>query len=143
VKSEDTNFSSSSIDAVQDDEILFRSVPNKYVTNGYLSSMAFSDRSGEYSVDRAKLNGNDPRKTQKMLTDYVFSVLTGDVRKIELISKPDGALAITHTVDVLPDPEKDNPAHAIIKAQPQPGSAREKKLREALARIALSALLPG
>jgi hypothetical protein len=69
-------------------------------------------------------------------------LLAGKVREIELESRPSGALPIIHTVDVIPDPEIDNLAHAVIKAEPQPGSAREKRLREALAKIASVTLKP-
>jgi hypothetical protein len=148
MKTESTDLQSSPMDFVEDDEVLFRSVLEEYFTNGKLSSQAFTDRDRECSVDRAKLNGNNPKRTQLKPTDFVFSIITGEVRSIELKSRPPNALEIIHTVQVLPKPleatdvYEANEAHAVIKATPEVGSKAERRLREALALIASMVLQP-
>jgi len=109
-------------DRVLDDEILYRRVPDREENyerdNGSYNLLpaAFLDRAKQPSVDRAILRGNDPTECRWEPTDLVVSMITVEVRRIDDISR---------TVDVVPDPIKDhlqlpdNPAHALITADPQ------------------------
>lgn len=128
-------------DLVLDNEVLYRRVPDQkgnYVPeNGSyrVSSAAFGDRSMQPSVDRATLRENDPKKCRWHLTDFVASLVAHEVRNISTIPK---------TIDVVPDPIEnhpkfpDNPAHALITADPEflPNEKTTfRKLRQALARL--------
>ena len=138
---------------VANEEKLYRrvrdQVGNYTLENGRyrVSSAAFGDRGCQPSVDRAKLHNNDPRKTQKELTDFVVRIMCYEVR---------GILDVVHTInnqeqqyaiDVRPDPrrniptEPNNLAHSLIIASPEiPSNPKAvfKKLKIALARLANS-----
>ncbi len=128
-------------DRVLDDEILYRRVPDREENyerdNGSYNLLpaAFLDRAKQPSVDRAILRGNDPTECRWEPTDLVVSMITVEVRRIDDISR---------TVDVVPDPIKDhlqlpdNPAHALITADPQ--FQRNEKTAFRKLRIALSRL---
>lgn len=122
-------------DHVADEEILYRCVrPNYYVRladgTSRPSSQAFTDPEFLISVDRAKLCNHDPRYTQREATDFICSLVTEQVRDIRTVRTP-------HTVRVDPEPVNENPAHAIIHAEPQFASKNAfRKLQEALALIA-------
>jgi hypothetical protein len=127
-------------DQVADDEILYRSVRRDQiipVEGGVrLSSQAFTDRHMQVSVDRAKLRNHDPRNCQMSPTDAVVSLRVSDVRG-SLPGCPE------YEIDVRPDPLPDNPAHALIYAQPQYANPSVfRKLRERLALLARIELLP-
>ena len=137
---------------VADDETLYRRVPcieGLYVIQAdgsvKVSSAAFSDRSFRPSVDRAELCHNDPRKTQRELSDGVVSVVTLDVRSIHTVVQNDtgGKLIQTFRVDVehvpiLKHPTlPDNAAHAEIYTNPAcPNKSVFRKLSERLAQLA-------
>jgi hypothetical protein len=114
-------------DRVGDDETLYRSVraseilrdPGRQIIR--VSSQAFGDRNQEVSVDRAILRGHDPRGSQRSPTDAVVELLTGEVRAICSLVQRDATsqeLGL-YTIDVRPDPLPDNPAHALIYADPR------------------------
>lgn len=106
-------------DQVLDDEVLYRRVPDREGNyerdkgSYILLPAAFLDRAKQPSVDRAKLRDNDPTKCILEPTDFVVSLVAIEVRRIDDLSR---------TVDVVPDPIKDdpqlpdNPAHALITA---------------------------
>lgn len=139
-------------DRVDDDEKLYRRVPNHPgnivpLENGEyrVSSAAFGDRQMKPSVDRAKLRNNDPRNSQDSPTDYVAGLVAHDVRnKIDVPRNINGKQERCH-VDVIPDPIKDhpdlpdNPAHALICAVPDLSPDEKavfRKLKTALAGLA-------
>lgn len=139
---------------VENDEKLYRRVPDK--SGNYkrtedgryrVSSAAFGDRSHKPSVDRAWLRDNDPKKTQKELTDFVVRIMCSDVRGISDVHHTINTQEQQFLIDVKPDPirndpnEPDNIAHALIIAAPDIAQNQAmvfKKLRRALARIANS-----
>jgi hypothetical protein len=95
----------------------------------------------EPSVDRAKLCNNDPTHTQHEPKDGVISLIARDIRAIGTVEQYDkkGHLEYTHTIDVIPDPIKnqpplpDNPAHAF--AEPEYRNEKTfRRLKQALAR---------
>lgn len=136
-------------DKVEDDEVLYRSVPNGCftITDGALrlTSTAFNDPTQKPSVDRAKLCGANPAYTKKKPTDGVVSLTALSVRQIADVVQNDkhGKPILAHAVDAIPDPVKNHPAlpdnlaHALIVTNPdfESGSVF-KKLKESLARIA-------
>jgi hypothetical protein len=127
-------------DHVADDEILYRSVRRDQiipVAGGVRpSSQAFTDRHMEISVDRAKLRDHDPYQSQMSPTDAVVSLRVSDVRGT-LPARPE------YAIDVRPDPLPENPAHALIYAQPQfANQSVFRRLRERLALLARIELLP-
>lgn len=134
-------------DRVSDSELLYRRVPDRpgdfYIPisgGGYrATSGAFGDRRSakkkQPSVDRAILRDNNPANAQCRPTDSVVSFTAGEVRRITGFGR---------TIDVVPSPikdappEPDNPAHALIVAEP-PFTANNKefkRFRQALAGIA-------
>ncbi len=139
-------------DQVGDDEVLFRCVRRAYVKveNGALriSSLAFTDPELEISVDRADLCSHDPKHTQRSQEDYVCTLMTHAVRAIEDVRRmgKDGKTVVQqHVVLVEPKPEKEdaekgvkeNPAHAVIRADPQIANDRVfRRLQDALTRLA-------
>lgn len=136
-------------DKVEDEEVLYRSVPNECFTiaNGalQLTSTAFNDPTQKPSVDRAKLCGANPVYTKKRPTDGVVSLTVLSVRQIADVVQNDkyGNPKFAYAVDAIPDPVKDDPvlpdnlAHALIVANPDFESKSVfKKLKESLARIA-------
>jgi hypothetical protein len=136
-------------DHVADQEWLYRSVRQSEIIyeNGHPrpSSQAFADRTQQVSVDRALLIDNDPRRTQKSETDAVVSLLAAEVRGIHTLIRRDaqGNKTGVYAIDVRPDPLPDNPAHALIVADPEFASSKHfRKLRESLARLAQIVPLP-
>lgn len=132
---------------VADDELLYRRIRPDGITSALqpsgeyrLSSSAFSDSTGEISVDRARLCGSDPAWTQKGdPRSGVVSLLTQAIRAISDLhtNDPKGNPLITHTVDVKPDPLPDNRAHALIVAVPPITSKSAfRRLQTALAQLA-------
>src|SRR5437868_5813726 len=71
-------------DHIADEEELYRSISPDYLTRegGVLRarSEAFGDRGHRVSVDRARLIGNDPRRTRKSRADAVAQLLAAAVR---------------------------------------------------------------
>lgn len=134
---------------VEDDEVLYRSVPDRCFTIAdgalRLTSTAFNDPAQKPSVDRAKLCDANPAYTRKRPTDGVVSLTACSVRQIADVVQNDkhGNPKLAYAIDVIPDPVKDHPllsdnlAHAIIMANPdfESGSVF-RKLKESLARIA-------
>ena len=136
---------------VDNDEDLFRQVPNvgshfAHVEGRLrLSTSAFNDSAFKPSVDRARLNGNDPKRTQKKPSDGVVKLIAQEVRSIAGVVKyeVDGREQTKFKIDVIPDPIEPqdggcgNPAHALIVADPSIGTqGMFKKLKESLARLA-------
>jgi hypothetical protein len=127
-------------DPVADDEILYRSVRRDQIVpvEGGVrpSSQAFTDRRMEVSVDRAKLRDHDPHQSRMSATDAVVSLRVADIRGT-LPGRP------AYAIDVRPDPLPENPAHAVIYAQPQfANQSVFRKLRDRLAWLARIELLP-
>ena len=136
-------------DKVEDDELLYRSVPNGCFTIAdgalRLTSTAFNDPTQKPSVDRAKLCGANPAYTKKKPTDGVVSLTTLSVRQIADVVQNDkhGNPKLVYAIDAIPDPVMDDPvlpdnlAHAIIMVNPDFESGNVfRKLKESLARIA-------
>ncbi len=130
-------------DEVSQDEILYRAVQERYVKREAdrvrPTSMAFTDKQFRVSVDRAALCNNDPNHTKVDPSDLVVRFAAGDVRRIASVAQRDsnGEVVLKHLVRVEPEPLPDNPAHAVIFADPQVANPRVfQKLREALARLA-------
>lgn len=137
---------------VEDDEVLYRRVPRKeglYVATPdrkiRVSSAAFSDPGYRPSVDRARMCGNDPRKTQQDVTDAVVSVVTRDVRGIDTVVQNDsnGRPIRAFCVDVEHVPVFDHPvlpdnhAHAEIYLIPEVSNKSVfRKLCERLSKLA-------
>lgn len=130
---------------VDNDEVLYRQVPNRSSHFSYsegqlhLSSSAFNDASSQPSVDRARLNGNDPNRTKKAPTDGVASLVTEQVRAItDVVQRErDGTVEFTYRIDVEAAPIDGNEAHALIVTDPAFRSGNTfKRLKESLARLA-------
>lgn len=119
-----------------DDEKLYRCVKPQYANEqGRLSSQAFTHRSRRVSVDRAKLCGNDPAHVKVAATDFVCSMITGQVRAIPgVVRKTSGGeVSVQHIVRVDPEPLAHNPAHASIYGDPEITSDKVfKRLKESL-----------
>ena len=139
------------LEEVSDDEILYRRLQNGHYNTCQLtgqkviSSQAFTDRTLKVSVDRAKINQDDPSKTKILLTDGVIELNAGKVRSVSDISKNDakGNTLQLQTLLVKADPIKDeaglpdNPAHALIHASPDCDNRSVfNKVTEALALLA-------
>jgi hypothetical protein len=134
---------------ITDAEILYRRVPHDrsflVVQDGKMrvSSQAFADRLFRPSVDCANLCEHDPRHTQRQQLDAVVSVVTGNVRAINNITKTgtDGQVQ-RFTIDVEHMPivnhplEPDNLAHAEIHTKPACDKNVFRKLKERLAQLA-------
>lgn len=140
------------LEEVSDDEILYRRFQIGHYNTCQLtgkkviSSQAFTDRTCKVSVDRAKINYDEPSKTQIFPTDGVVELLAGKVRNVSDISKNDakGNLLQLQTLLVTADPIKDddelpdNSAHALIYASPDHGNrAVFNRVIEALALLAI------
>ena len=136
-------------DCVQNDETLYRAVKGNIDSGEYrykgseleIRSKAFLDPNEEPSVGRAKLVGFDPVLFLSLANldekSGVVSLNARVVCEIELKF---------HTVDVIPDPEPNNCAHAKIiicsECEVTP-SGRQKelsRLRRALADIATESI---
>lgn len=132
-------------DVIADDEILYRCVfnglDNYYRVGEFgleLTSQAFTDRSLAPSVDRAKLCNNNPKHTQKNPNDGVVSLITGEVRMINISQNdPKGNPLFDYKIDVCPRPTQDNPSHAQI--EPSPKYKNQKYFRKVTNRLALLA----
>ena len=134
---------------VQNDETLYRAVKGNIDSGEYrykgseleIRSKAFLDPNEEPSVGRAKLVGFDPVLFLSLAEldekNGVVSLNATVVREIELKF---------HTVNVIPDPEPNNRAHAkiiICSEREVSTSGRQKelsRLRRALADIATASV---
>lgn len=135
---------------VQDDEELYRSVRGKLEDKEYsirkgeliIEPAAFQDRYKQPSVDRAKLIDYNPALSQKSKTDGIVSIRAGEVRAIGSVKTRIGNGDVDdHAVDVVPDPTRENPAHAKIIVRPEFwGSNSKQKNAFKLLRIALAKL---
>ena len=115
---------------VDDDEILYRRVPFSSGNSPYyrcqpdgtirLSSTAFNDRNFRISVDRARLNRDDPKMTQTTPDDGVVSLLAQVIRVNSLPGFDEhGKPKEPYLLDIIPAPLPDKPAHAEIVAYPE------------------------
>lgn len=139
-------------DVVTNDEILYRRIRDDmdlYETQAdgtvLFNSMAFAERSGRPSVDRAKLCKNNPHHTLGDFSGGVTSVVAGDVRSMPKLVQydKDQSPIQAFNVDVEPMPiinepnERDNPAHAEIYTNPPCTNRRVlKRFYEQLALLA-------
>ncbi len=134
---------------ITNSEILYRRIPHDknflVLQDGKirLSSQAFSDRNFRPSVDRASLRENDPRQTQRTLSDAVVSLITKDVRSIDYIVKASHEgyfqsfdVDVEHVPIINDSLGLDNPAHAEIYIIPQCDKNVFRKLKERLAQLA-------
>ncbi|SRR6266498_4611084 len=134
-------------DHVADDEELYRSIKQEFLTteDGVLRarSEAFGDREQQVSVDRALLLDKDPRRARRTEGAAVACLLASAVR-IKIPQRDvKGREVGTYVIDVIPEPRPDNPAHAVIYANPDFVSPNHfRKLREHLARTHQIVLLP-
>src|ERR1043166_8799966 len=107
---------------VADDEWLYRSVRREHLIseNGVLraTSEAFGDRSQRVSVDRAALVDHDPRRSRKSETDAIAGLLTARVRGSLPRRDAQGQEIGVYVIDIIPEPLPENPAHAVIYADP-------------------------
>ncbi len=138
-------------DHVADDEWLYCSVRQSEIIRDSdrrpvrVSSQAFGDRGQEVSVDRARLRNEDPSHAQRSQTDAVAQLLTAEVRAIRTLAQRDehGHESGVYSIDVRPDPLPENPAHAVIFADPRFASrSLFRKLQERLAYMAVFVLMP-
>ncbi len=138
---------------IASDEILYRRVPDsldfyEIQDDGKVKfkTLAFTDAEFRASVDRAKLCGNDPKRTASLIWGSgVVSLVAGDVRAIDDIIQYDKKqkpltvfeVDIEHA-PIMNDPNyPDNPAHAEILTKPEcPNSKVFKRLRERLVLLA-------
>ena len=113
---------------MQDNEELYRNVRGKLEDKEYsiqdenseLSITSFWDRSKKPSVDRAELKDFDPASALLCKTNGIVSIKASDVRAIGTVkTKHANEVIADHAVDVIPDPNPDNPAHAIIIVKPE------------------------
>lgn len=140
------------LEEVSDDEILYRRFQIGHYNTCQLtgkkviSSQAFTDRARKVSVDRAKINQDEPSKTKILSTDGVVELQAGKVRSVSDISKNDakGNPLQLQTLLVTADPIKDdaelpdNSAHALIYASPDyDNRAVFNRVTEALALLAI------
>lgn len=139
-------------DTIANDEILYRRIRDDmdlYETQAdgtvLFNSMAFAERSGRPSVDRAHLCKNGPKHTLGEFSGGVTSLVAGDVRSMpELVQyDKDQSRVQTFSIDVEPMPiidepnEPDNPAHAEIYTNPPCTNRRVlKRFYEQLALLA-------
>ncbi len=132
-------------DVVTDDELLYRCIfcgLGKYYRIGEsgleLSSQGFTDRNQAPSVDRANFCSYDPQHTQKNPDDGVVSLITGEVRMINVPQNDEkGKPLFDYKIDVYPRPTDDNPSHARIEPSPKyQNKTTFKKVAEKLARLA-------
>lgn len=127
---------------VRDDEVNFRAEGDRLIPSGE----AFRDRDDEPSVDRAMINGNNPSKSQRELSDGVLRLIAADVRTIEAeILDGKGRLVRVGVVRVKPNPLPDNPAHALIYGNPtfkEGGKGFFRKVKARLSQIARWEIYP-
>lgn len=114
-------------DVVRDDELLYRAVQHGKGRveniNGKLrpTKDCFLDPSYKVSVDRAAKCGHNPAYTQRHSSDYICCLRAAQVRAIQTVVRQniDGSQSQPYLVDVRPDAIPENPAHALIFADPQ------------------------
>jgi hypothetical protein len=132
------------VDVVANEEILYRSVPEgrnwvKLIGGECKpSAQAFNDKDRQPSVDRAKLLAHDPVRAKMQSSDGILQLKAGDVREEKIVKteKQSGQpeVKVTLSVDIVPDPTKERPAHALVKFHPLPGGTSNfEKLKERLA----------
>ena len=138
-------------DRVEDDEDLYRRVRETTpagqicfeVANGRVifSQAAFNDPRNRPSVDRAKLRDFDPQRTRISKEDGIVVLLTGRVRQLGHVQQRNqNGHHSQHAIDVVPEHEDGNPAHAVITTRPPlTSSSAFKRLKESLARLATEA----
>ncbi len=129
---------------IDDEEILYRCVfagrdcYRKVENRIVVSSQAFTDREKQPSVDRAKLCDHDPNYTQQNPDDGVVSLVTKEVRQIDIVQNdPKGKPEFTYKIDVIYRPLEDNIAHAQI--EPSPEYKNQKPFRKLLEKLAVLA----
>ena len=142
-------------DPVQDDEELYRNVRGKLEDKEYsiqegkliIEPHAFWDPAKKPapknpSVDRAKFIHCVPASALLSKTNGIVSIKAGDVRAIGTVkTKHENEVIAEHAVDVIPDPTRENPAHAIIIVKPELfGSTNKQKNAFSLLQIALAKL---
>jgi len=119
-------------DFFDNSEILYRRIATgrdlyKIKTDGKIeiSRIAFSDRELKISVDRAKLCNNNPRYTMGNESGVVVSLVAGQVRNIDNLTRNDskGKPLQQFKIDIEPVPLPSNPAHAEICSLPEFGEA--------------------
>ena len=89
---------------------------------------AFWDGSKKPSVDRAKLKDFDPASALLCKTNGIVSIKASDIRAIGSVkTKHANEVIADHAVDVIPDPEPDNPAHALIIVKPELFDSKNKQ----------------
>jgi len=116
------------INIIENDELLYRRVrkdrpgihPNdrKYeYKSGILkvNPIAFRDEDNETSVDRARMNGNNPFMTQRHQDDGVIMLSVKDVKDIIVYNEKSN---IKHGSDIVHDPQTDNFPHYLIVMKP-------------------------
>jgi hypothetical protein len=138
-------------DRVADEERLYRSARATEILRDpagrplRVSSQSFADRHQQVSVDRAIRCDHDPRSTQKSPSDAVVELIASEVRAIRSLVRRDdqGREVGVYAIDVRPDPLPENPAHAVIYADPEFASrSLFKRLQERLAQMARFVLPP-
>jgi hypothetical protein len=127
---------------VADNELLYRRIPARFVQilpNGTLraTSQAFADRVFETSVNRAVLCQHRPESIRNDPSDGVASFIAADVRCFLEQRDARGAVIGSCGVDVLPAPERENAAHAVIVILPP--CPPDKLFRKLCSRLALLA----
>lgn len=134
-------------DPVEDDEELYRRVrertPGDQLCFETIAGRvifyhaAFNDPKKRPSVDRAILRSRNPHHARASREDGIVALNAAAIRKIGL-DQPAQAQS-KRVVDILPDPQEGNPAHAVIVIDSTAGSSIFKRLKEALARLATEA----
>lgn len=137
-------------DFVDDDEVLYRRIPagrNLYSRQAdgtlKMSSQAFTDRELRVSVNRARLCKNGARDTLSDEKDGVISLVAGEVRKLDDVTRNENDKIIQRfKIEIEPVPLANNLAHAEIFAIPTFTSADRggafKRLCRSLARLAMN-----
>ena len=129
---------------ITNEEILYRCVfheRNCYQiidNTAEVSTLAFTDKNKQPSVDRANLCNYDPSHTQKNDQDAVVSLITENVRAIKIVQNdPKGNPEFPYKIDVIYRPLDENVAHAQIEPSPEYRNRTPfKKLLERLAYLA-------
>ncbi|MCY3552396.1 MAG: hypothetical protein OXH39_18190 [Candidatus Poribacteria bacterium] len=80
------------------------------------------------SVDRAKLKDLDPASALLCKTNGIVSIKVSDVRAIGTVkTRHENRVITDHAVDVIPDPEPDNPTHSLIIVKPELFDSKNKQ----------------
>ena len=128
--------------SVRDNEELYRSVRGKLSVPGrpqdkeytiqkgklIIRPRAFRDANRQPSVDRAELR-NSPSDSLLNKMDGIVSLIAHEVRDIGTVITEDEGKKVRHAVNVVYDPEPDNPAHAKITVTPEFFGTRSKQDR--------------